>query len=223
MKIRAETSRAETEWSNQRELLNSTVKAYEDRARELEIKRDLLKAKTAKERGDLDQQEIENRRLSDQLEKLGATITPRSEQLAKLRRRLPPRLSQALELPLRSLSEPSLPTAERMAHVMTVLNRCVQFNRSITFGEEIVNAPGEAKPKLLQTVYWGLSHGYAYDKAARKAWIGTPGPEGWQWTESNESEGAIRTLFGSFDESAEPTYVAVPASAGRPIEVTAKR
>lgn len=223
VKTRAETSRIETNWTNQRELLNSTVKAFEERARELEAKRDLLKSKTAKDRGDLAEQEIENRRLSDQLKQLDAHLLSLSERLAKLRGRLPPRLSQALELPLLSLADPKLPSGERVAHTMTVLNRCVQFNRSISFGEEIVAAPGEAKPKLLQTVYWGLSHGYAYDKTARKAWFGAPGPDGWQWTPCHESESAIRELVATFDEKAEPQYVPVPAAAGRLIEVTPTR
>jgi hypothetical protein len=110
-----------------------------------------------------------------------------------------------------------------MAHTMTVINRCVQFNRAISFGEEIVATPGEAKPKLMQTIYWGLSHGYAYDKTAHRAWFGAPGPDGWQWTACNESESAIRELIASFDEKAEPKYVPVPASAGRPIETAATR
>lgn len=223
VKIRAETARIETDWTTQRELLNSTVKAFEERARELEAKRDLLKAKTAKDRGELEEQEIENRRMSADLKKLESHLGALSGRLATLRPRLPPRLSQALELPLLSLADPNLPAGERMAHTMTVLNRCVQFNRCITHGEEIVAAPGEAKPKLLQTVYWGLSHGYAYDKVERKAWIGAPTPEGWRWTPCHESESEVRELLGTFDEKAEPKYVPVPATAGRRIETAAAR
>lgn len=218
VKTRAETARIETDWASQHERLNSTVKAFEEQARELEAKRDLLKSKTAKDRSELEQQEVENQRLAAQLKGLERHLKSLGEQLAKLRPRLPPRLSQALELPLLSLADPDLPVAERMAHTMTVFNRCVQFNRTITLGEEIVAAPGEATPKLLQTVYWGLSHGYAYDKAARKAWFGAPGTDGWQWTVCAESEAAIRELIGTFDEKAEPKYVPVPAAAGRLVE-----
>lgn len=223
VKTRAETARVETDWASQRDRLNSTVKAFEEQARELEAKRDLLKAKTAKERGELEEQEIENQRLAEQLKGLERHLLSVGDRLVKLRPSLPPRLSQALELPLLSLADPNLPAAERMAHLMTVLNRCVQFNRAITLGEEIVAAPGEAKPKLLQTVYWGLSHGYAYDQTARKAWFGAPGTDGWQWTACPESEPAIRELIGTFDEKAEPKYVPVPAAAGRLVEVTPTR
>lgn len=223
VKTRSEAERAETVWASQHELLDSTVKALEGRARELEMKRDLLKAKTAKDRTDLENLEVENQRLADQFSRLEAHLKSIDERLVKLRPKLPPRLSQALELPLLSLAEPNLATGERMAHTITVINRCAQFNRGVTFGEEIVAAPGEAKPKLLQTVYWGLSHGYAYDQGAQKAWIGSPGPEGWTWTSSPESEASIRELMATFDDKAEPTFVAVPAAAGRPVEISTTR
>jgi hypothetical protein len=214
VKTRAEAVRAETEWNSQRELLDSTAKALAERARELEEARDLLKARTAKERGDLDRLEVENQQLAAQFSRLEVQLKSFDERLAKLRPLLPPKLAQGIELPLRSLASADLPTSERMAHTMTVLNRCAQFNRSITFGEDIIDLPGEAKPKLLQTVYWGLSHGYAYDKTAHKAWFGAPGPQGWTWTACTESVAAVQRLMRSFDEKAEPTFVAVPAAAG---------
>lgn len=220
VKIRSETARAETDWANQHELLDSTVKALEERARELETKRDLLKAKTAKDRGELDNLEVENQRLTEQFSRLETHLKSADERLVKLRTQLPPKLSQALELPLRSLAEPSLAPGDRMAHTITVINRCAQFNRTITFGEEIVGAPGEAKPKLLQTVYWGLSHGYAFDRGGHKAWIGSPGPEGWKWTSCQEAEPSIRAMIATFDEKAEPRFVAVPAAAGRSVELS---
>jgi hypothetical protein len=221
VKLRAETSRVETDWANQRELLKSTVKAFEERANEFEAKRDLLKAKTAKERGEMEELELDNRRLGEQLRSLESHLHSVGDRLVAMRRRLPPKLSQALELPLRSLADPNLTPTERAAHTMTVLNRCMLFNRCITFGEEVVDAPGEAKPKLLQTVYWGLSHGYAYDKVTHKAWIGAPVTDAWQWTACHESEGSIRELIAMFDDKAEPRFVSVPATAGAVIETKA--
>lgn len=218
VKTRAEAVRAESAWASQHELLDSTVKALEERARELETKRDLLKAKTAKDRGDLANLEIENQRLADQFSRLETCLKSIDDRLVKLRPQLPPKLSLALELPLLSLADPNLAPGERMAHTITVINRCAQFNRAVTFGEEIVAAPGEAKPKLLQTVYWGLSQGYAYDRGGRKAWLGSPGPEGWKWAPCLEAEASIRELIATFDEKAEPKFVAVPAAAGRPAE-----
>lgn len=222
VRIRAEAARAESAWSAQRELLDSTVNALEERARELESKRDLLKAKTAKERGELDNLEVENQRLLEQFGRLEKALKSVDERLVKLRPHLPPRLSQALELAFRSLTVQDLAPGDRMAHTITVINRCAQFDRVVTFGEEIVAPPGEAAPKLLQTVYWGLSHGYAYDRGGRRAWIGSPGPEGWAWAPCAD-EASIRALIATFDEKTEPTFVAVPAAAGRQINPSTAR
>jgi len=211
---RAETVRAEADWNGQRELLLSTVKAFEERAHELEVKRDLLKSKTAADREELQDLEIENQRLAEQFKKLETKLKSFDDRLAQLRGQLPPRLSLALDLPLRSLADLKLPPAERMELTITALNRCIQFNRSISFGEEIVVIPGEPKSKLMQTVYWGLSHGYAYDATASKAWFGAPTPEGWKWEPCIESEPAIHELIATFGDKAEPKYVAVPAAAG---------
>lgn len=216
VKLRSEATRAETAWVSQRELLDSTVNALEARARELESKRDLLKTKTAKDRRDLDNLEVENQRLTDQFGRLEKDLKAIGERLVKLRPQLPARLSEALELPFLSLAGPDLPAGDRIAHTITVLNRCAQFNRTVTFGEEIVALPGEANPKLVQTVYWGLSHGYAYDRGGRKAWIGSPGPDAWTWIPCPD-ESSVRELIASFDEKAEPAFVAVPAAAGRQI------
>jgi hypothetical protein len=219
VKLRSEATRTETAWASQRELLDSTVDALEARARELELKRDTLKAKTAKERSELDNLEIENQRLTSQFGRLEKELLAIGERLVKLRPRLPAKLSEALALPLLSLAEPDLPSGERVAHTITVLNRCAQFNRTVTFGEEILALPGEEKPKLLQTVYWGLSHGYAYDRGGSKAWIGSPGPDVWTWTACPD-ESSVRDLIASFAENAEPTFVAVPAAAGREVEIS---
>jgi len=215
-RTRSEAVRAEATWASQRELLDSTINALEERARELESKRDLLKAKTAKDSGELDNLEIENQRLDAQFGRLEKALKAIDERFLKLRPQLPPRLSQALELPFRSLAEPDLAASSRMAHTITLISRCAQFNRTVSFGEEIIAAPGEAQPKLLQTVYWGLSHGYAYDRGAHKAWIGGPAPAGWAWLPCAD-EAPVRELIATFDEKAEPKFVAVPAAGGREI------
>lgn len=93
VKTRSEAERAETAWASQHELLDSTVRALEERARELESKRDLLKAQTAKERGELDNLEVENQRLAGQFSRLETHLKSVDERLSKLRPQLPPKLA----------------------------------------------------------------------------------------------------------------------------------
>jgi hypothetical protein len=62
-----------------------------------------------------------------------------------------------------------------MQLAMTVLNRCALFNRTVTCGDEVLTISGEQGAKSLEVIYWGLSHAYALDRAAGKAWYGAPG------------------------------------------------
>ena len=223
VKTRVETVRAETEWASQRDLLDSLVKAHEERAGALEVKRDFLKAKTAKDRSELDGIRTTNQASVEQLQAVESSLKALDEKLLRLKDRLPPRLSSALELPYRSLADPGLAPGERMQHTMTVLNRCAQFNRTISCSEEIVAIAGEEKPKLLQTIYWGLSHGYAWDRATGKTWLGSPTPAGWRWEPCPEATKSVSALIAAYNDKAEPEFVAVPARAGHTLSSTSSK
>jgi hypothetical protein len=213
LKTRAETVRLQGEWASQRQLLESTVKALEERAGTMEDKRDNLLAKTASIQTELATVGAKNRATTTGLESTEARLKHLTEQLQKLRPSLPPRLSAALDLPFLSLAEKEVSLGERMQLAMTVLNRCIQFNRAISCGEEEVTPAGESGPKSLQVIYWGLSHGYALDRAAGRAWAGSPGPQGWHW-EPLASAAPVARLIDVYNDRAEPEFVMTPVKLG---------
>src|SRR5580658_8557497 len=67
IKTRLETTRIEAEWAADRPLLESTVNGLKERAQSLEEKRDLLKAKTAKDREDIEATEAKDKAAADDL------------------------------------------------------------------------------------------------------------------------------------------------------------
>ena len=211
VKARAETVRLQTEWAAQRELLESTVHAVAERADNLEARRDELKARTAHEREELDAMEARNRAMATGFQATEARLKSLDDKLLRLRPALPPRLSAALELPYRSLAAAGMPLGERLQLTMTVLNRCVQFNRVVTRGEEVIKLPGETTARSLEVIYWGLSHGYALDRAAGKAWLGSPGPQGWQWEARADATRSVSQLIAIAEDKVEPEFVTVPA------------
>jgi hypothetical protein len=208
-KVRAETVRVESEWEWQHTLMQSTLDALRERIGQLEAKRDELQAKTAAERR-------ETAELTESREALAAAESKAVEHLRSLdarlfalRASLPPRLLAALELPFRSIGSADLSTGERMQYTETILNRCELFNRGVTFGEEMVALPG-AQPKLMEVVYWGLSHAYALDTAANSACLGSPKDGGWTWTAAPELVGPVRKLIAVARDKAEPELIQVP-------------
>jgi hypothetical protein len=109
-----------------------------------------------------------------------------------------------------------------MQLAMTILNRCSLFNRSVTCGDEVLTIDGEQGAKSLEVIYWGLSHGYALDRAAKRAWYGAPGPRGWQWEPSPDAVRPVEKLIAVYNDKADPDFVHVPAVLGQPQAETPK-
>ncbi len=215
VKMRVETTQLETAWRSERDLLESTLAALKERAALLEEKRDLAKAKTAQEREELAGLAAKNRAAADDLTACEARLQALTAKLIALRPDLPPRLSEALEMSYRSLAEPKVAFGDRMQIAMTVLNRCAEFNRTITTGEDVLTLPGEPATKSLDVIYWGLSHGYAIDRTSHQAWLGRPGPDGWRWEPKPEAYEPVAHLLAIARDQADPTFVVVPAQVTR--------
>jgi hypothetical protein len=216
IKTRLETTRIRGEWTADRPILVATIAGLKERAQSLEEKRDLLKAKTAKDREDTESLEAKNKAASEDLSGVETRLQALVGQLTALRPSLPPRLSEALEMSYRSLGNTHQAAGERMQLAMTILNRCALFNRTVTCGEEVLAIEGEPGEKSLEVIYWGLSHGYALDSAAGKAWYGSPGPRGWQWAQAADATRSVARLIAIYNDRADPDFVVVPASLGLP-------
>jgi hypothetical protein len=216
IKVRLETTRIEGEWAMDRPLLESTVNGLKERAQSLQEKRDLLKAKTAKDREDFEALEEKNKAAAADLSSVETRLAALCGQLAALRPSLPPRLSEALDLSYRSLGNANLPVGERMQLAMTILNRCSLFNRTVTCGEEVLTIEGGTGERSLDVIYWGLSHAYALDGAAGKAWYGSPGAQGWQWEPAPDAARPVARMIAIYNDKADPGFVSVPARLSQP-------
>jgi hypothetical protein len=223
IKTRLETSRIESAWTTEKPLLEATVNGLKERAQALEDKREDLKAKTAKDREEIEGMQAKNAAAAEDLHAAETKLQGLIQKLVALRPSLPPRLSEALELPYRSLGNTGLGAGERTQLVMTVLNRCAQFNRTVTSGEEALSIVGETGLKSFDVIYWGLSRGYALDQKAGKAWYGSPGPNGWQWEPLADAAHPLARLIAIYGDRADPDFVPVPAKLGQPLADTANK
>lgn len=210
-RIRAETVRLQGNWDGERELLTTTITALQDRIRGLEDAQKALEAKTSGDREALATLGARTAATETALQAAEVQLRRVSAELTQLRPWLPPRLAQALELPYRSLADARLTVGERMQFVTTVLNRCAQFNRTITCGEEVVPVAGAKDGKLLEVIYWGLSHAYALDRNAGQALLGAPGPQGWAWEPAADAAPAVARAIGIYRDQGDPDFIELPA------------
>lgn len=211
VKTRAETVRIETDWARNRGLLTGTIGGLKERADRLQEQRDQLLAGTAEQRAEQADLAARLTQARDNLKATEAGLQSLTERVLRLRPQLPPRLADALDLSYRSLAGNEASPSERMQLVMTVLNRCAQFNLSITHGDETLTLPGEAGPKSVEVIYWGLSHGYALDRATNRAWLGTPGTGAWTWEPLEAAAPAVAELMAIRRDETDPELVTVPA------------
>lgn len=210
-KTRAETVRVEANWQSEHELLVSTLKAERERAQALADQKKILDSKMAGARETLGTLAAENGAATTALNAAADRLRQLSADLTALRPQLPPRLSAALELPYRSLANPALGPGERMQFVTTILNRCTQFNKTIAYGEEALALPGEDSRRVFEVIYWGVSHGYALDRAGHKAYFGSAGAQGWTWEAAPDSATSVGQLIDIYRDKADPSFVEVPA------------
>jgi hypothetical protein len=208
IQTRLEATRTESEWTTQRELLTSTLAAYRDRAAVEVEKRDFAKAKTAKNREEIDMLRGKTEAAKADLAAGDARLKALTAKLETFRAKLPPHLAQGLEFAFRSLHDSNLTPAERMQFTMTVLTRCAQFDRTITQAEEIVVIDG--KPKALEAIYWGLSHGYALDRKTGQAWLGRPGTTQWTWEPAMGATDSVARLLAIYEGKVDPQFVFAP-------------
>jgi len=215
VKMRVEATRVDTAWQEERTLVESMVAALNENAAAEEEKRELVKNRTARERAELEGLRAKIETEAADLRTFETRLGDLTAKLIALRPALPPRLSDALDMSYRSLENTELPPGERMQLAMNVLNRCTQFDRTITLGEDVVSPESGSPAKSLEVIYWGLSHGYAVDRAARTAWLGAPAGGEWRWEPKPDAFKSVMQLIAIANDKADPELINVPATVSR--------
>jgi hypothetical protein len=211
VKTRAEIVKLEESWKQEKALLGAMAGGLEERADSLKDKRDHLLAATAEERAEIAALTAKRSKAQESLKTAETRLDQLSAELIAMRPRLPPRLSDALEMAYRSLGSDNPSPGERMQLAMTVLNRCAQFNAGFEHGQEIIQFTGESGPVAVDVVYWGLSHGYALDRVSGRAWMGAPDDRSWRWEPLEGAAEAVGQLMAVLVDEADPALTAVPA------------
>lgn len=215
IELRAETVRLATMWQTDRALLESTVLALEERATAAEEERDLVRSQTAQDRDENASLQARVDTAAADQARFEAGLRALDQKLIQLRPSLPPRLSDALAVSFASLGGSDLSAGERLQLTVSVLNRCAQFSRMVTSGDEVLRLDTAGEGRMLQVIYWGVSHGYAVDRASRQAWYGSPGPAGWHWELRDDLVEPALKLMAIYSDERDPEFVSAPARLAR--------
>ena len=209
--IRMETVKLQEDWVWEKNILQNTKDALSQQLESMKAQKKLIEAETALARDDLDKAKSENVQLKKALIATEEYTQEMIERLKILLPQLPPRLSEALKLAYESLDDDEISLGEKQQLIVTICNRCTQFNNLVTYSEEKVDPDG-ADARVLQVIYLGLSQGYALDRSEKTVFYGYSDGEQWRWEEDRSLAGEIRQLIDVFKEEADPEIVAVPAT-----------
>ena len=209
--IRLETVKLKEDWVWEKSILESTKDALAQRLQAAASQKKLVESETTLTRNELTKAKLENDQLKSAIIATEEHTQEVIDRLKQLKLKLPPRLSDALNLAYESLDDPQVSLGEKQQLIVTICNRCTQFNSLVTYSEEAVDPTG-ADSRVLQVIYLGLSQGYALDRSNNTAYYGHPEDGKWQWDEDRSLTGSITQLIDVFKEEIDPAIITVPAN-----------
>ncbi len=209
-KLRSEAARLESDWAWQKRLMESTKVALESQIELIENDVSLLETQMNIDVEAVGRLSKQSDVLSEYLDTMSTSQSKLKSELLRMRDQLPPRLNDSLELAYLSIVDDRLTDGECMQFIITIVNRCFQFNKSISYFEEVMSFDGADGESVVDVLYWGISHAYALDRKSGISYMGRSDGRKWIWEEQPGLSGEIRDLIDVFSGAVDPHYVSVP-------------
>ncbi len=147
--------------------------------------------------------------------RLAAAIDTFEPRLRALLPRLPDPLREKIDPLVRRLAAEaggeSSSLSERAQTLVAALSSIDQFNNTLTLRHQLRD-DGNGRTIDVRVLYWGLTVAYAIDASGRRAWILSPGAEGWTWRPSDGDAVAIAKLLDVHDKQRSPELVVLPVA-----------
>lgn len=210
-RIKDALSQLESNWQWEQEWIKASLAATQAEETRLLATKRRLETAAAENLSQRDRTESLAEAVDTELSELTERLNRLALTLTQLRPYLPPRLAASLELPYRTLDERDRPANERLIAATNIINRALNFNRSITLSEEPISSVEQPRQTLFEVLYWGLSHAYALDRSTGKAYFGHPHAQGWTWSEQPQIAAALRKAIAMQKGELDPAFVNLPA------------
>jgi hypothetical protein len=136
-------------------------------------------------------------------------------QIVQLIPRLPVPLQDILKPLLNRIPPDSATTrttaAERTQILVGILNELDKFNGAINIFSEKRSKEKEGEVAV-ETVYVGLGAAYFVNDSGDFSGMGTPGPNGWEWTQKPELAAPVREIIRIYRNERAARFVPLPAT-----------
>jgi hypothetical protein len=214
VETRQMASKLRADWAADKELLLESIKMFEREAKNL----DELIAKVDTGNGQVGKERAEQEKLEAQyketLEKVKALILNLEKKTLTLSKTFPPPLAEKLDTFIKRIPEDAAATkltaGQRLQPLVAILSEADKFNGGIAIASEL-RKDEAGNTVQVSTMYLGLSQAYFTDKEGKFAGAGTPGADGWKWTNDASLAPAITKAIAVYKKELSAAFVSLPA------------
>lgn len=207
------TSRLQSDWRSEKEMLEQTAALYGKELSDLNerlAKADTSTSQVGKERADL---EAEKEEIAEANVRVAEWATQCEEGIRRLAPAFPHPLASKLEPLLQRLpDDPSatrMRAVERMQNLVGILNEVDKFNGSIVVESELQTRPSGEEIQV-KTLYVGLGQAYYVDTTGDFSGVGMATLSGWKWKEQAGLGPAILRAIAVYENTHPPAFVGLP-------------
>ena len=98
---------------------------------------------------------------------------------------------------------------ERLQRIIACLSFVESLQQQIHFVKDVIDAD-DGERRFVDIVYLGLARGFAVSPDNQSAFVGTPGPAGWQWTAQPDWAPAIRQAVQVGNREQMAAFISLP-------------
>ncbi len=203
--VKAQGSKEWTDWQEQKETMAELLKVHQ---KELALLEEELN-KSGNSAGGFDEKKRDAEKELDRLRQArrvaNVAVARNRDRMLALTKQFPTPLAEEVEPEIITLEEWETggEAREGIQALLGLVTKAEQFNRRITRAKEVRNG------REVEVIYLGLARAY-YTNRDDSSGSGTPGPEGWQWTENAELRGEIVKALDELDRKRPPELVELP-------------
>ena len=207
-------SKERSKWREQNALIGYKIGLFKSETEALNERIEDYKEKVTRAEADRSRFAAEEATLRAAARVVKGAIHGYEIKLLALSKRFPQPLTDKIAPLVKQLpedeSKTKLSVAERVAIIVGILNEVDKFNANITVQSEL-RTIGSGATIEVKTLYLGLAQAFFVSANKEHAEVGTPGSDGWDWTESNDHALEISRMIAMYENIIKPaTFVELP-------------
>jgi len=208
IRLRTERARESETWQQEQARLRMELRLLEDAEDHLNEELNSLRA----EESETETQQADLIEELEQRQALRNTLTPLVQRALstalETTEALPPPLLRRLEDERASADASGTDLLPRTRALLGLHNQWIQLQTALLADSMVMDLAGARRE--MEVLWIGAAKAFAVNGDATLAAVGTPGPDGWTWTEAHTIASRVRQALRIHRQDAPPTLIRLP-------------